>query len=367
MLVLSFFLLSIDWRWLEPDRVAEFPFADRDDLDFGIPLDLDCDAEGNIYLVDNKTASITVISPAGELLFSFGRKGQGPGELERPFDLIVDRQRSRVWVTDLNGTVTRFDTEGTFQARYPLIKPAYSLACRSDGMLFVGGKRDNHLEIYDAEMNLVRSFGTSLRESLDKSGLITTFIHLAVDGEDHLYVAYSYSPLIEKYDREGRLLWQRERPWVNPEQEPWQEKGKRGSLYNDNIMIMDDTIFLGTREEGAIVAMDAATGAYLGFQATPFYIRGMTHFGGVIYSSSTKDGGAFRIHDLDDPLTTKLTISPSFENRYRVSDSAIIGSAPKVPLPKETAPSNDGCGCGCGGVTIKTGKEQCASSCCAKK
>jgi hypothetical protein len=93
----------------------------------------------------------------------------------------------------------------------------------------------------------------------------------------------------------------------------------------------------------------------------------MTHFGGSIYSSSTKDGGAFRIHDLDDPRAVTLTISPSFENRYRVSDSAVIGTAPKVTLPKENAPSNEGCGCGCFGETNNDGKEQCASSCCAKK
>ncbi len=47
------------------------------------------DEEGNIYVLDTKALDIKVFDRNGEFLRIIGRKGQGPGELQNPFDLQV--------------------------------------------------------------------------------------------------------------------------------------------------------------------------------------------------------------------------------------------------------------------------------------
>jgi len=47
------------------------------------------DGAGNVYLLDTQLATIHVVSPSGQYVHSIGRKGEGPGELNRPTDVLV--------------------------------------------------------------------------------------------------------------------------------------------------------------------------------------------------------------------------------------------------------------------------------------
>lgn len=44
-------------------------------------LSLRVDAEGNMYILDSKASKVIKFDSSGKLLFSFGQKGQGPGEI----------------------------------------------------------------------------------------------------------------------------------------------------------------------------------------------------------------------------------------------------------------------------------------------
>ena len=48
------------------------------------------DDAGNIYLFEGKYLKFFVFNPDGKLLFSFGKKGEGPGELKFPFDFFIE-------------------------------------------------------------------------------------------------------------------------------------------------------------------------------------------------------------------------------------------------------------------------------------
>jgi hypothetical protein len=54
------------------------------------PVDLDVDANGSIYILDRLDRRIVSVSPNGNLRFTFGRPGGGPGELSTPLALGVD-------------------------------------------------------------------------------------------------------------------------------------------------------------------------------------------------------------------------------------------------------------------------------------
>lgn len=59
------------------------------DLMFGLMVDAACDAAGNVYLMDQQLNTVTVISPAGEVLRQLFRVGDGPGEVRTPQGIAV--------------------------------------------------------------------------------------------------------------------------------------------------------------------------------------------------------------------------------------------------------------------------------------
>ena len=60
------------------------------------------DAHGNIFVLDRKMYRIRKFSPDGEHLVTFGREGEGPGEMRRAYFMELDHE----------GNVVIFDTDG---------------------------------------------------------------------------------------------------------------------------------------------------------------------------------------------------------------------------------------------------------------
>ena len=72
------------------------------DLEFGNEVDdnyyfygsveIDVDSKGNFYVLDHKEIRIHKFGPDGKFIRAVGRKGQGPGEFERPYSIGFDSQ-----------------------------------------------------------------------------------------------------------------------------------------------------------------------------------------------------------------------------------------------------------------------------------
>lgn len=62
--------------------------AEDDDVMIGLPVEALADPEGNVYLADQQLCRAYVFGPAGELVTTLGREGEGPGEVRGPVDMI---------------------------------------------------------------------------------------------------------------------------------------------------------------------------------------------------------------------------------------------------------------------------------------
>lgn len=83
------------------------------------------DADG-IYVLDIYGARVVRYDLQGRLLWSYGRKGSGPGEFREPRDLQVDRL-GRAWVLDpSNARITIVNRQGRAEAFVPLDQVGYS-------------------------------------------------------------------------------------------------------------------------------------------------------------------------------------------------------------------------------------------------
>jgi hypothetical protein len=76
-----------------------------------IQVEDDAKGDGNVYVLDMKYFKFFVFSPQGEFLFSFGKRGEGPGELKFPFAFFI--QGNHIIVPD-QGRIHYFTKKGNF-------------------------------------------------------------------------------------------------------------------------------------------------------------------------------------------------------------------------------------------------------------
>lgn len=69
------------------------------------------DRNGNLFVFDRKTSRFHVFSPQDEFLYSFGKRGEGPGEYRMVFNFFLEK--NRIIVPDMN-RIHFFDLSGKF-------------------------------------------------------------------------------------------------------------------------------------------------------------------------------------------------------------------------------------------------------------
>lgn len=84
------------------------------DVYFQGPVDVKCDPDGNVYVCDYKANSVLKFDSDGNFLKTIGRKGQGPGDFNMPFNIAVTKDRLYVWEMG-NRRISALALDGTYQ------------------------------------------------------------------------------------------------------------------------------------------------------------------------------------------------------------------------------------------------------------
>lgn len=91
----------------------------RADLLFASIASVSEDEAGNFYVLDRMEYKVRKFAPDGRPLLSFGRKGQGPGDLEAPASAVLTSTGELAVLEDL-GLVSFFGADGVFRRRLDL-------------------------------------------------------------------------------------------------------------------------------------------------------------------------------------------------------------------------------------------------------
>lgn len=138
------------------------------------PYGLDVDSAGNVYIADYHRNRIRVYDAAGELLRSFGRQGEGPGEFNAPNDVAVDEARGVVYVVEaINARVQKLTLEGepllSF-GRYGPEEDAFSYPqyadVDADGNVYVSDMGNRRIKMYDPDGRFLRAFAPAAAAGL---------------------------------------------------------------------------------------------------------------------------------------------------------------------------------------------------------
>lgn len=179
---------------------------------FGRVTDVELSPTGRIYVADDLGWNVLVFDRSGRLLRRLGRRGQGPGEFERPWYLAVDRYDSLfVWDAAL-GRISVFGPDFRFARGFatPGRWVVSGFTARADGTLLVGafaGAAAGSIHVLARDGRLLRSVGPSADATGVPAGFASSLLGGSVEESDEGIVYSRRSPYgLVFHDRAGRRL-----------------------------------------------------------------------------------------------------------------------------------------------------------------
>ena len=178
----------------------------------GMPLGIDLDKEGNLYVFDGKLKQIIVYDWDGKYLRSIGI----PNEFQRPAGLAVDPDGKRVYAVDIGGSSSNqhkifvFDGQsgahlfdigkrGIGEGEFNLPR---DVAIAPDGSIYVVDGGNFRVQKFSADGKFIKSFGAIGRQP----GQFSRPKELAIDPAGNVYVVDAAFGNFQIWNPEGQLL-----------------------------------------------------------------------------------------------------------------------------------------------------------------
>jgi DNA-binding beta-propeller fold protein YncE len=169
------------------------------------PINVDSDAQGNLYVTDTEREQVLIYGPDGTPLEPIGRKDEF-----KPCGLAVSGEE--LFVTDLkhhqvrvyrlsDHTVLRTIPAPGSDAKGKLYSPT-NVAVDRQGKVYVADPGAFCVQVFDREGKYLRTLG---RQGVGP-GLFARPRGLAVDHEGRVYIVDAATQVVQLFDSEGRLL-----------------------------------------------------------------------------------------------------------------------------------------------------------------
>lgn len=194
------------------------------------PSDITGDSEGYLYVLDGGNFRVQKFDNKGKYLTTFGRSGQGPGELQRPLSIDIGED-GNVYIADWdNCRLEVFSSQGKYVRSIKLMTPVPRIRMLRSGEIAIMNPRvgrDNSsfeeskdgskpflplIKIIDENSNVIRKFGEGIIFKifpLINGGNRLIFTN---DVADNIYLTFLFQNRIEKFNSDGKLVFKTSRP-----------------------------------------------------------------------------------------------------------------------------------------------------------
>lgn len=177
-----------------------------------LPLGVDVDGAGNVYVADGSTHRISVYGDDGKFLRYVG----GPEVLKRPAGIAVDLAGTRVYVVDIGGidsmdhgvhvfnakTGAHLNTIGKRGEGNGEFNLPRDVAVGKDGFLYIVDGGNFRVQVMRPDGSFVRSFGAVGRQG----GHFSRPKEIAIDSAGNVYVIDTAFGNFQIFTAEGQLL-----------------------------------------------------------------------------------------------------------------------------------------------------------------
>lgn len=177
--------------------------------EFKSPIGVAVDADDNIYVTDSQLGKVLVFDSRGKYSKVIGDV-KGEGFYKRPTGIAIDRDakhiyitdtlRSRVYITDLNGSVIKyFGERGSDAGQFNFPTEVF---LRGDEV-YVVDAMNFRVQVFDKQGNFKLQFG----KLGDVTGSLFRPKGIGVDSEGDIYLVDASLEAIQVFNREGTLLY----------------------------------------------------------------------------------------------------------------------------------------------------------------
>lgn len=180
---------------------------------FRFPRAVIADKKGNIYICDTGAIEVKKFDKNGKFLWSLNKRGQGPGEFNRPIDIALDKN-GNIYVSDQNNRkIEIFSEKGEYKGGFKTeIDAPMEIAVNSKGFIYIEllhSTSENILHKLNSKGELVSSFVKVNKD--EESDLIQSAkngVSFCIDHEDNIIISFRYAYKIQKYSPDEKLLFE---------------------------------------------------------------------------------------------------------------------------------------------------------------
>ena len=177
---------------------------------FNHPCGVAVDGEGNILVADYCNYRIQKFTAEGQFLATVGTKGSGPLQFSPPTDIAFNTSNNKVYVTDndnhrvqvLNSDLTFSSTFGKQGSGKGQFSDPWGIACDSTGKVYVADTNNHRIQVFTAEGKFLRMFG---RRGQGRGELASPWC-VAVDTSGMVYVSEEGNHRVSVFTSHGQLV-----------------------------------------------------------------------------------------------------------------------------------------------------------------
>ena len=193
------------------ERLRSFGSPGSGQGQFDHPWGITTDGDGNILVADRGNCRIQKFTASGQFLSEVGGKGNGPLHFNSPIEIAFNTVNKKVYVVDewnnrvqvLNSDLTFFSKFGKSGSGKRQFKEPGGVACDSTGNVYMADCGNNRIQVFTAEGRFLRAFG----KYGHGRGELTHPLGITIGTNDAVYVSEGDSNhRVSVFTSEGHFL-----------------------------------------------------------------------------------------------------------------------------------------------------------------
>ena len=189
------------------ERLRTFGTLGSGQGQFLCPRGVAVDDEWNILVADGDNNRIQKFTLEGHFLTAVGAKGKGPLQFNYPTDIVLNATNKKVYVTDCeNNRVQVLNSDLTFSSSFGKrgsgkgqFDSPCGIACDSTGKVYVADRDNDRVQVFTAEGKFLKMFG---RHGAGR-GELNWPEGVAIDSNDMVYVSEWANDRVSVFTSEG--------------------------------------------------------------------------------------------------------------------------------------------------------------------
>ena len=174
------------------------------------PRDTTTNSKGQIVVAERNGNCISVLTPEGEKIRTFGTKGSGEGQLNYPCGIAVDRDDNIYVVDNNNHRIQKFTPTGKFVAavgnqgsnHFQFEHPVGICFNQRNNNLYVCDECNNRIQVLSTDLTFVRCFGSKG----SGNGQFHNPLQATFDDANNLYVTEHYNHRVQVFTADGQFM-----------------------------------------------------------------------------------------------------------------------------------------------------------------